>query len=97
MSVSALRVSGRGVQAAMAFRRLALAIAAAVFADTVCAAGSVIAAPDFSSYASREEAIVVSIKTVTPRRPRLLDRDLAALTSWRGLPSEPVEPVARNT
>jgi serine protease Do len=48
------------------------AIVATVAGGAVCAAGKVVAAvPDFASYVSREEAAVVSIKTVTPWSPFL--------------------------
>jgi len=54
-----------------AFRSVAFATAAALLCEAAFAAGDgvVPAAPDIASFVSREEAVVVSIKTVTPWSP----------------------------
>jgi serine protease Do len=64
-------------RAAAALRALALAIAAVTLpGEAASAAGGVPSAlPDFASYFSREEAVVVSIKSVVPWRPFIGDDD----------------------
>lgn len=55
---------------AVAVRRVAFALVASTFAGTAFAAErSAQAMPDFASYVSREEVVVVSIKTVAPWQP----------------------------
>ncbi|HSC62524.1 MAG TPA: trypsin-like peptidase domain-containing protein, partial [Caldimonas sp.] len=63
--------------AIVALRGVAVAIAVAVVGDIAIAAGSALPAPpDFVSYVSREEAVVVSIRTVAPWVPVTGDGDI---------------------
>lgn len=85
----------RGVPAAL--RGIAFAIVATVLGDAAVAAGSPVPAmPDFRSYVSREEAVVVSIKTVAPWSPFMGEDDDDPLLS-EGAATPGREPPRRPT
>jgi serine protease Do len=70
MSTGTSRAAGLRQQFAVALRGITFAMTVMVLGETVFAAGNVAPAmPDFASHVSREEAVVVSIKTVAPWSP----------------------------